>query len=99
MDYLVRYYKQRFGLTVQLLPAIPLDPRTFNATRYQIQAEALVASLKREYPKLAGDGRSILIGVTENDIYIQSINWLFALGWRNEGRFAVVSSARMDLDR
>jgi predicted Zn-dependent protease len=49
------------------------------------------------YPALANDGRSILIGLVESDIYTASENWKFALGLRGQDRFAVVSSARMDL--
>jgi outer membrane lipoprotein-sorting protein/predicted Zn-dependent protease len=98
MTYLVGYYKQRFGLTIQTLPAIVLDPRTFNPTRQQNQVEGLIALLERSHPTLANDRRSILIGITEADVYTTSENWVFALGQRDKGRFAVVSSARMDLD-
>jgi predicted Zn-dependent protease len=98
MTYLVGYYKQRFGLAIQTLPAIALDSCTFNPTRQQNQVEGLIASLERSHPTLANDGRSILIGITEADVCTTSENWVFALGQRDKGRFAVVSSARMDLD-
>jgi len=98
IEYLVRYYKQRFGLTIKRLPAIALDPDTFNPDRQQNEVEGLIKSVKRGYPTLANDHRSILIGITEADVYITSENWQFALGQRDEGRFAVVSSARMDLN-
>jgi predicted Zn-dependent protease len=98
MKYLVGYYKQRFGLNITALHAIALAPSTFNPTRQQHQAEGLIKILKHAYPVLAHDGHSILIGITETDMYITTENWRFALGQRDEGRFAVVSSARMDLD-
>jgi predicted Zn-dependent protease len=85
-------------LTINRLPAIALDPNTFNPDRQQNQVEGLIKSVKRGYPALANDHRSILIGVTEADVYTASENWQFALGQRDEGRFAVVSGARMDLN-
>jgi predicted Zn-dependent protease len=98
MDYLAGYYKQRFGLTVQVLSAIPLDPAAFNTARQQNQIEGLMASMKRAYPTLANDGRSIVIGITEADIYTTTEKWIFALAWRDEGHLAVISAARMDLE-
>jgi predicted Zn-dependent protease len=66
--------------------------------RQQNQVEGLITSLERSYSTLANDGRSILVGITEADVYTTSENWIFALAWRNQGRFAIVSSARMDLN-
>ena len=97
VSYLVEYYRQRLGLSITPLPAIALG-RTYDPRRRQNQAEALLQSMRDEYAKIANDGRSILIGITEADIYTSDRNWRFALGLRDEGRFAVVSSARMDLD-
>jgi len=97
VPYLVGYYQQRFGLTITPLTAIA-PGRTFDPRRRQFQAEALIRSIEAGYPDIANDGRSILIGITEADIYTASENWRFALGLRAQGRLAVVSSARMDLD-
>lgn len=94
---LVRYYQQRFGLTVTPLPAIALDGYAFNLNRKQNEAERLIQSMQAGYPDLARDGRSILIGITEVDIYTSSERWTYAFAFRNGKRFAVVSGARMDL--
>jgi predicted Zn-dependent protease len=98
MPSLVSYYEQRLGLRVETLPAVPLDASTFNLMRQQNDADMLIALLQRGYPALANNRRAILIGITEADIYIPNVDWRFALGLRLEGRFAVVSSARMDLN-
>jgi len=37
----------------------------------------------------------ILIAVTSNDMFIRSYSWAFAENFRHNGRFAVISSARM----
>ena len=96
IPYLVSYYQQRFGLTITPLPAVA-PGRTFNPRRRQFQAEGLIRSIETGYPAIANDGRSILIGITEGDLYTAGENWRFALGLRGQDRLAVVSSARMDL--
>ena len=95
---LVSYYKERLGLHVETVPAVPLDSSTFSIMRQQNDSDMLIALLRRSYPALANDGHAILIGITEADIYIASVDWRFALGLRVGGRFAVVSSARMDIN-
>ena len=96
---LVLYYQQKFDLSVTMLPAIMLDDCALNTRRRQYQAEELIKSLWAEYPELSKDRESILIGITEADIYIRQENWRFAFALREGGRFAVVSSARMNLRR
>ena len=96
---LVLYYQQKFDLSVTMLPAITLDDCALNTRRQQYQAEGLIKSLWAEYPELSKDRESILIGITEADIYIGDKNWRFAFALREGGRFAVVSSARMNLRR
>jgi predicted Zn-dependent protease len=52
--------------------------------------------MKRSNPKLVADPNAILIGLTDEDMYIRKKNWQFAFSYRTQGRFAVVSSARMN---
>jgi hypothetical protein len=94
---IVRYYQQKFGLTVTPLPALALEGNTFNLNRRQNEAERLIQSMQIGYPDFVRDGRSIVIGITEADIYTSSERWTYAFAFRNGNRFAVVSSARMDL--
>jgi predicted Zn-dependent protease len=64
--------------------------------RQQLVAEELIALVKRHHPRLAADREAILIALTPYDMYIREYTWQFAFAWRQEWRFAVVSSARMD---
>ena len=97
LDVLQAYYKQRYDLTVEILPPIGLEPMVVDERRRQLIAEELIELMKRRYPEHARSPQSILIGITEGDMYIrQFINWEFALAFRESERFAVVSSARMD---
>ena len=91
------HYREKYGLSVNLLPPVELDPSAFNEERQQFVAELLVALMKRGCPEQAQDPAAILIGLTGEDIYIDKYNWQFTYSWRQEGRFAVVSDARMRL--
>ena len=93
---LVLYYKQKYGLSIEPLAAIKLETPAADFERRQLIAEELIALMKRHYSQLANDPNVILIGITPGDMYIRQYTWQFAFGWRQEGRFAVVSSARMD---
>ena len=93
---LITYYKRKSGISIVSLPALPLESATFDTRRHQFIAEDLVDLIKRRYPKLARDPKVTVIGLTEKDIYIRETNWQFAFSYRVDGRFAVVSNARMN---
>ena len=98
LPYLVNYYKQKLGLAVETLPAVALDSSTFQPLRRQHVAQRLITLMKNSYPELAEERHTVLIGITEADMYTLDENWNFALGLRGE-RSAVVSSARMNPGR
>jgi len=93
---LVTHYKNKFNLKIEELPAIALDRSAIDNDRKQLIAEELIQMIKRKYPNLATDPHAILIGFTQEDMYIRKYTWRFAFTWRQEDRFAVVSIARMD---
>ncbi|MBI3028595.1 MAG: hypothetical protein HYY64_03695, partial [Candidatus Rokubacteria bacterium] len=81
---------------IGLLRPIGLEPVVVDERRRQLIAEELLDLLKRRYPEHARNPQSIVIGVTEGDMYIREVDWRFAFAKRDGDRFAVVSSARMD---
>jgi YD repeat-containing protein len=93
---LLSYYRKKYGFEPRVLAPIPLPAWTKDETRHQFIAEELVEAMKRAYPQLANDPDAILIGVTDEDMYLSEVNWNYAFGWRQEERFAIVSTARMD---
>lgn len=93
---LASYYKKKIGIGIVNLPAIPLDPSTFDARRRQLIAEDVIELIKRRYLKLAQDPKAILIGLTEKDMYIQGKTWQYAFSYWVDSHFAVVSTARMN---
>jgi predicted Zn-dependent protease len=96
-DALAAHYSQRFGLNLIVLPGVPLEPEQVDQTRQQLMAEALIARMRGAYPDLDGDPTTLLIGLTEYDMYIASTpDWRYGFALRLGSRFAVISSARMD---
>ena len=95
MDELPEFYRSRHGLFVQLLDPVPLDAKARNTAREQLIFGELIQLMHARYPHLAKDKSAFLIGITDEDMYIESLNWNFAYTAYNErARVGVVSSAR-----
>ena len=88
------HYKAKLGIDVVVLPPTPWETRLVDAERRQLNADKAVDLLKRRFPDIAKDPFNILIGVTSADMYIPGLDWQYAENMRDEGRFAIVSSAR-----
>ncbi|MBZ5654790.1 MAG: hypothetical protein LAO56_05875 [Acidobacteriia bacterium] len=93
---LLSYYRNKYGLELRVLAPVPLPAWTKDEVRDQLIAEELVEAIKRAYPQFANDPDAILVGVTDEDMYISEMNWSYAFSWRQEERFAIVSTARLD---
>lgn len=91
-------YQKQYNVTINLLPEIPLPQWAENTTRKQYIAEDLVAAVQEAYPKLASDPDTILIGITGADMYISELDWSYAFSFRDEERFAVISTAHLSED-
>lgn len=96
MTELQSYYRKKFGLTVEILPLLQLDNAAMDQNRRQLVAEELIALMRRSFTKQAAEPGAIIIGITPYDMYIREKTWQFAFSLRQAGRFAVVSSARMN---
>jgi YD repeat-containing protein len=87
--------RNRYGLQLQLLPMIPLPAWAENVSRKQFVAEDLITAMKLAYPKLEADPQAIVIGLTDADMYISQVSWNYGFSFREEERFAVISSAHL----
>lgn len=92
---LIASYEKMLGLKVVLLAPIEIEDRTRDAERRQLIAEELIDLMQRRLPQLANDSEAILLGITDEDIYIRGYDWPFALNLRRGQRFAVISSYRL----
>jgi YD repeat-containing protein len=80
---------------VEVVPAIHVDSSAWDAVRHQLVAEKLIGLMKGALPERAKDQSAILIGLTSEDMYIQSYDWRYAINYREDGRFGIVSTARL----
>ena len=95
---LIEEFHRRYGLQLHLLAMIPPPTWAKNTARKQFAAEDLVTAMKLAYPVLAADPKAVMIGLTDEDIYISGLSWSYAFSWREEERFAVISSAQLSRD-
>src|SRR4051794_36284475 len=70
---LTKYYADHYGLQIQVLP--PLDPGVpqYDATRRQFIAEELIVQMELGYRGPGLDPQALLIGLTDQDMYIRSL--------------------------
>ena len=73
----------------------PIAEDSVDRSRDQLVAELVVSSMRRRLPALSEDPEAILLGVTEQDMYIGDLHWNYAFSYRADERFALVSTARM----
>jgi predicted Zn-dependent protease len=94
---LVEYYRTKYGVEAKVLRPAALDPNAWDNERGQVVAESVLASLKAVHGEVASDPGAVIIALVTSDVYIrEQPNWRWAFGLRGEeGRFAVVSTARM----
>jgi tetratricopeptide (TPR) repeat protein len=96
LNRLVTYVKQKPGIEAITTESLPLRLAAMDNRRQQLIAEEVIELMKRSYPTLVADPNAILIGLTDQDMYIRDKDWQYAFSSWTQGRFAVVSSARMN---
>ena len=94
---LAAFYRKKYNVDVEVLSSVPLSPAARNPERGQLIAEQAIEILKQARPELKDNPRAVLIGITEEDMYISKYDWQFSFSYRDEGKYAVVSSGRMHL--
>ena len=94
---LASFYREKYKIETETLPSVPLSEIAVNKKRDQLIAEQVVAIMKQANPQITNDPEAIMIGLTTQDMYINQMDWQFAFNFRDEGKYAVVSSARMYL--
>jgi YD repeat-containing protein len=87
-------YRARLGLEVEVVAPVPLESSAFDPARGQFVAESLLVMMRHGVSRLADDPNAVLIGVTQQDMYIAAQRWRYAFSYRH-GNAAVVSTAHM----
>ena len=88
--------KQKTGLDVTVTQPVPFALTTVDKRRQQVIAEEAINLMRARYPELVSDPNAVLIGLTDEDLFIRSADHQYAFCYRMLDRFGVVSSARMN---
>jgi len=96
---LVDFYRQKYGLEITVLSNTPIDPSARDVGRDQLVAEELLESIRFSHPAVTNDPDAVVIGLVTEDVYTRTrTDWDWSFGVRADGRFAVVSTARMSAE-
>ncbi|HLJ85459.1 MAG TPA: hypothetical protein VKZ53_01470 [Candidatus Angelobacter sp.] len=93
MHDLVSYCEKRFRVKAEILDRLPTIGISKDPVRKQFAGEELISAIKKAYPAVAANPDSVLLGLTEDDMYARSVGWNFVFGWRVDN-MAVVSTSR-----
>src|SRR5579859_4236615 len=92
---LADYYRQKFAIEITVLPPVQLPSSAWLPARRQYIAEEVTAAMTTAYPDIARIRDSVMIALTDADLYSQALGWEFTYSLHS-ARFAVVSTHRMD---
>ncbi|HWY20814.1 MAG TPA: hypothetical protein VNX26_06300 [Candidatus Acidoferrum sp.] len=93
---LVSFFEKGFGISAKILPPMTLPDEAYDSRRKQWVAEMLVQAMVEKYPEIAGNPDSRIVGVLEGDTYIRSWNWNFTYSYRENEKYSVIPTARLD---
>jgi predicted Zn-dependent protease len=93
---LAAFFEKDFGIAVKTLPPMSLPDDAYDSRRKQWVAEMLARAIEEKYPEIAGDPDARVVGILENDTYIRSYNWAFTYSYRENNKYSVVPTARLD---
>jgi hypothetical protein len=96
VESLAAYYRDKFKIEVTVLPEVAIDSAAYDSPRSQYIAEEMILEMKRAQPNIARAAESIIIILTDEDIYPRSLGWKFTYSFHTGYKFAVVSSHRND---
>lgn len=88
------HFASKYRLDVVVAAPLALPREAWDASRGQVDSEVLLRTLERAYPP-AGV-RTIVIGLTNQDMFNSGMSWQYAFSNRLPPRFAVVSPVHMD---
>jgi tetratricopeptide (TPR) repeat protein len=93
---LVKSCKEKTGIEVIVTQPVPFALTTVDKRRQQVIAEEAFNLIRLRYPNIVSDPNAVVIGLTDEDLFVRGEDWQFAFAYRMHGRFAVISSARMN---
>ena len=97
LDSLATHYRNRYGITVEVLPQREIYGAQLNIWRQKVVAEELIGLMRSSYPEIADNPEAAMIGLISSfEMYAYGSSAPSVLDWRQDGRFAVISTAALD---
>ena len=93
---LTDYYRQKFRIQITILPPVPLNRSACVPERKQCIAEEMLLNMQRHYPKVSADPDSVMIMLTDEDVFPRAYGWDFTYSLHTGSRLGMVSTRRMD---
>ncbi len=93
---LAAYYRDKFKIQITVLAEAPIRSASYDSVRDQYISDDMLLDLRHAYPEIAGADDSVMIVLTDEDIYPRSLGWKFTYSYHSGYRFAIVSSHRND---
>jgi predicted Zn-dependent protease len=95
--HLIAYYRDEYGLSVEVLTPSPIPSEIHDSARGQIDGGRLAQHMGELFPDDYSDPDAVLIGLTPVDLYLNTTDWRFIF-WAasNEIHKGVVSTFRMN---
>ncbi len=96
VESLAAYYRDKFEIEVTVLADVPIVPTSYDSSRGQYVADDMIEDMRRAYPNIAAARDSVMMVLTDEDIYPRSLGWRFTYSYHTGYRFGIVSSHRND---
>jgi predicted Zn-dependent protease len=91
---LAEHFRKQFGIRIRVEPTLTTGAEAYDSHRDQMNAAAVLTALESRYPDASP--RTVVIGLTDGDMYIPDARGRSAPSYRRDYRVAIISSARMD---
>ncbi len=88
--------RDKFSAPAQVLPTLQLPAQAYDPKRRQWIAEMLPEAMAAQFPEIAADPESKIVGIIDGDIYLRGPRWRFAYNYRFASKYAVIPTARLD---
>jgi YD repeat-containing protein len=92
---LADYYRQKLGIELTVLPPVEIRPSDCVPERHQCIAQELQAEMTTTYAEIARNPDSVMIALTDEDIFPRDLDWEFTYSWHS-ARFGIISTHRLD---